>query len=344
MQTSNFLRTFGEAFRQGCRSCFQSVQWSVISKKTLFWEISSFLHVFGLSVKKNEDRWRKSFARASNEKPMYLDDCSRKTTLVVRKTLSCIFEPSVKKVWEIDEIISAVVFEKVFTFPEKNFARKFFFVKIMFFFQFFFDIELSVLRPCAETLLQESQEIDLETQQKFLWGKLSFKIVSFCSFCRHRISFGLSSKVFDGVVESVSRVFSRELSAKTHFWDLSNFLHVFGLSVKKMRTVGEKASQGLQMRNLCIWMIFLRKTTLVVRKSFSSIFELSEKKVRELDQKIPAVFSKENSTFPAKNFARKLFFREYYVFFSLFFDIELLNLKSLICKPNQKVCGRIFFL
>ena len=36
MQTSNFLRTFGEAFRQGCRNCIQSVQWSVISKNTLF--------------------------------------------------------------------------------------------------------------------------------------------------------------------------------------------------------------------------------------------------------------------------------------------------------------------
>ena len=36
MQTSNFLRTFGEAFRQGCRNCIQSVQWSVISQNTLF--------------------------------------------------------------------------------------------------------------------------------------------------------------------------------------------------------------------------------------------------------------------------------------------------------------------
>ena len=156
MQTSNFLRTFGEAFRQGCRSCFQSVQWSVISKKTLFWEISSFLHVFGLSVKKNEDRWRKSFARASNEKSMYLDDFLRKTTLVVRKTLSFIFELSEKKVWEIDEIISAVFSKENSTFPDKSVARKLFFCKYYVFFHCFsilrYLFSISLLELCCKNL------------------------------------------------------------------------------------------------------------------------------------------------------------------------------------------------
>ena len=86
----------------------------------------------------------------------------------------------------------------------------------MFFFTFF-HLELSVLRLFAGTLLQESQKIDLETQQKILWRKLFFKIVSFCNFCRHRISFGLSPKLLDKVAETVFRVFSGALSAKRHF-------------------------------------------------------------------------------------------------------------------------------
>ena len=246
MQTPNFLRTFGEAFRQGCRNCFQSVQWSVICKKTLFWEISSFLHVFGLSVKKNEDRWRKSFARASNEKPMYLDDCSRKTTLVVRKTLSCIFEPSVKKVWEIDEIISAVVFEKGFTFPEKNFARNFFFVKIMFFFQFFSTLSylfsISLLKFAAGI----SKDWSGYPTKNFVW-KTFFKIVSFCNFCRHRISFGLSAKLFDRVAETIFRVFSGALSAKRQFsWNFLLFACFRTLSEIKWGPLAKKLRKSFK--------------------------------------------------------------------------------------------------
>ena len=133
MQTSNFLRTFGEAFGQGCRNCIQSVQWSVISKNTLLEQFLTFC-MFSDSQLRNEDRWRKSFSRASNEKSMYLDDFLRKTTLVVRKTLSFIFELSEKKVWEIDEIISAVFSKGNSTFPDKSVARKLFFRKYYVFF------------------------------------------------------------------------------------------------------------------------------------------------------------------------------------------------------------------
>ena len=149
---SDFRRSFSTRLPKLYSEC--SVE--RYQQRDTFRENSYFLHVFGLSVKKNEERWRKSFARASNEKPMYLDDCSRKTTLVVRKTLSCNFEPSVKKVWEIDEIISAVVFEKGFTFPEKIFARKIFSVKIMIFFHSFSTLSylfsISLLKICCRNL------------------------------------------------------------------------------------------------------------------------------------------------------------------------------------------------
>ena len=177
MQTSNFLRTFGEAFRQGCRNCIQSVQWSVISKNTLFEKFLIFCMFSDSQWKKMRTVGEKASARASNEISMYLDDCSRKTTLVVRKTLSSIFELSEEKVREIDEIISAVFSKENSTFPAKNFARKLFFRENCVFFSLFFVIELSVLSLFAEKLLQESQKFDLETQQKVLWGNLFFKIV-----------------------------------------------------------------------------------------------------------------------------------------------------------------------
>ena len=198
----------------------------------------------------------------------------------------------------------------------------------MFFFHFFSTLSylfsVLVLKLCCRNL----KKLIWKPNKNFCGENFLLKLCRFVVFAdtefpsdfRRRFSTGLSKVYPECSVESYQQ--------KHTFGDLSNFLHVFGLSVKKMRTVGEKASQGLQMRNLCIWMIFLRKTTLVVRKSFSSIFELSEKKVRELDQKIPAVFSKENSTFPAKNFARKLFFREYYVFFFTFFR------HWVICSPS----------
>ena len=197
----------------------------------------------------------------------------------------------------------------------------------MFFFHFFSTLSylfsVLVLKLCCRNL----KKLIWKPNKNFCGENFLLKLCRFVVFAdtefpsdfRRRFSTGLSKVYPECSVESYQQ--------KHTFGDLSNFLHVFGLSVKfRPLNFSRKwghASQGLQMRNLCIWMIFLRKTTLVVRKSFSSTFELSEKKVRELDQKIPAVFSKENSTFPAKNFARKLFFREYYVFFSLFFDIEL---------------------
>ena len=136
MQTSNFLRTFGEAFRQGCRNCIQSVQWSVIGKKTLFRENSSFLHVFGLSVKKMRTVGEKVLQELQMRN-MYLDACLRKTTLVVRKTLSSIFELSEKKVRELDQKFPAVFSKENSTFPDKTFARKLPFRKFYVFFTFF---------------------------------------------------------------------------------------------------------------------------------------------------------------------------------------------------------------
>ena len=151
-----FPSDFRRSFSTGLPKLYSECSVERYQQGDTFREFSYFLQIFGLSVKKNEDRWRKSFARASNEKSMYLDDCSRKTTLVVRKTLSSIFEFSEEKVREIDEIISAVVFEKDFTFPEKNFAWKFFFVKIMFFFHFLSTLSylffVRVLKFCCRNL------------------------------------------------------------------------------------------------------------------------------------------------------------------------------------------------
>ena len=136
MQTSNFLRTFSEAFRQGCRNCIQSDQWSVISKKTLFRENSSFLHVFGLSVKKMRTVGEKVLQELQMRN-MYLDACLRKTTLVVRKTLSSFFELSEKKVRELDQKFPAVFSKEILLFQPKILLENYFFVRIMFFFTFF---------------------------------------------------------------------------------------------------------------------------------------------------------------------------------------------------------------
>ena len=156
MQTSNFLRTFGEAFRQGCRNCIQSVQWSVISKETLFVKFLTFCKFSDSQWKKMRTVGEKASARASNEKSMYLDDFLRKTTLVVRKTLSSIFELSEKKVWEIDEIISAVFSKENSTFPDKSVARKLFFRKYYVFFHCFsilsYLFSISLLELCCKNL------------------------------------------------------------------------------------------------------------------------------------------------------------------------------------------------
>ena len=148
-----FPSDFRRSFSTGLPKLYSECSVERYQQRDTFCEISYFLHVFGLSVKKNEDRWRKSFARASNEKSMYLDDCLRKQTLVVRKTLSSIFELWEEKVREIDEIISAVFSKENSTFPDKTFARKLFFREFYVFFLLFFDIETSALRLFAETLL-----------------------------------------------------------------------------------------------------------------------------------------------------------------------------------------------
>ena len=152
MQTSNFLRTFSEAFRQGCRNCIQSVQWSVISKNTLFEKIptvcmfsDSQLRKWGPLAKKlrKSFKWEIYVFRWLFEKD---NACCWENTFLY-------FELFEKKVWEIDEIISAVFSKENSTFPDKSFARKLFFREYYVFFSLFFDLELSVLRLLAGTLL-----------------------------------------------------------------------------------------------------------------------------------------------------------------------------------------------
>ena len=147
---------FRRSFSTGLPKLYSECSVERYQQRDTFWEISYFLHVFGLSVKKNEDRWRKSFARASNEKSMFLDDCSRKKTLVVRKTFSSIFELSEKKVRELDEKIPAVFSKEILLFQPKILLEKYFFLKIMFSFHFFSTLSylfsVSVLKLCCRDL------------------------------------------------------------------------------------------------------------------------------------------------------------------------------------------------
>ena len=246
-----FPSDFQRSFSTGLPKLYPECSVERYQQRDIFREISYLLHVFGLSVKKSEDRWRKSFARASNEKFMYLDDCLRKQTLVDRKTLSSFFELSEKKVREIDEIISAVFFRKSSTFPEKIFARKFFFVKIMFFFTIFrhwFICSPSLCWNFAEWI----SKIWSENPTKILWKNLFFNVCSFVIFADIEFPSDFRRSFSTGLPKLYPECWVERYQQKHTFREFSNFLHVFGLSVKKMRSVGEKPSQELQMRNLCI--------------------------------------------------------------------------------------------
>ena len=251
MQTSNFLRTFGEAFRQGCRNCIQSVQWSVISKKTLFRENSSFLHVFGLSVKKMRTVGEKVLQELQMRN-MYLDACLRKTTLVVRKTLSSIFELSEKKVRELDQKFPAVFSKEILLFQPKILLENYFFVKIVFFFHFFsllsYLFSVYLLKNCCRNL----KSLIWKPNKKFCGGIFFLKLCSFVIFADIEFPPDFQRSFSTGLPELYPECSVERYQQKHTFRENSNCLHVFGLSVKKMRTVGEKASQELQMRNLCI--------------------------------------------------------------------------------------------
>ena len=187
-----------------------------------------------------------------------------------------------------------------------------------------------------------------------MWENLFFiKLCSFVTFAGIEVSSDFGRSFPTGLSKLYSECSVESYQQRTLFRENSSFLHVFGLSVKKMRTVGEKVLQELQMRNMYLDDC-LRKTTPVVRKTLSSIFELSEKKVRELDQKFPAVFSKEILLFQPKILLENYFFVKIMFFFTFFsllsylFSVSLLkiccrNLKSLIWKPNKKFCGESFF-
>ena len=142
--------------------------------------------------------------------------------------------------------------------------------------------------------------------------------MSFCNFCRHRISFGLSAKLLDGVSKVYPECSVESYQQKHTFGDISNFLHVFGLSVKKMRTVGEKAPQELQMRNLCIWMIFWERQRLLLGKHFNPISNSQRKKFGNLIKKFRQFFPKRILLFQPKILLEKYFFVNIMFFFTFF--------------------------
>ena len=176
MQTPNFLRTFGEALRRGCRKCIQSVQWSVISKNTLFENFLTFCMFSDSQLRKWEalaKNLRKSFKweiyvfRWLFEKD---NACCWENIILHFRTLG---EKGLRN-WSNN---LGSFFQREFYVSRQKFCSKIIFSWKLCFFSLFFVIELSVLRLFAENLLQESQKFDLETQQKVLWGNLFFKIV-----------------------------------------------------------------------------------------------------------------------------------------------------------------------
>ena len=218
-------------------------------------------------------------------------------------------------------------FQKEFYVSRGKFCSKTFFRENYVFFSPFFDIELSGLRLCAETLLQESQKIDLETQQNILWKNFFLKLCSFVIFADIEFPSDFRRSFSTGLPKLYSECSVERYQQRDTFREISYFLQIFGLSVKKNEDRWRKSFARASNEKSMYLDDFLRKTTLVVRKTLSFIFELSEKKVWEIDEIISAVFSKENSTFPDKSVARKLFFRKYYVFFTVFRS-------CVICSPS----------
>ena len=143
-------------------------------------------------------------------------------------------------------------FQKEFYVSREKFCSKILFRENYVFFSLFFDIDLSVLRLFAETLLKESQKFDLKTQPKICGRIFFFKLCSFVIFADIEFPSDFRRSFSTGLPKLYPECSVERYQQKHTFREISNFLHVFGLSVKKMRSVGEKALQELQMRNLCI--------------------------------------------------------------------------------------------
>ena len=245
-------------------------------------------------------------------------------------------------------------FRKGFYVSREKICSKDFFRENYVFFSLFFDIELSVFHLLAGNLLQKSQKIDLETQQNILWKNFFFKLCSFVIFADIEFPSDFRRSFSTGLPKLYSECSVERYQQRDTFWEISYFLHVFGLSVKKNEDRWRKSFARASNEKSKFLDDCSRKKTLVVRKTFSAIFELSEKKVRELDEKIPAVFSKEILLFQPKILLEKYFFLKIMFSFHFFstlsylFSVSVLklccrNLKRLIWKPNKKVCGENFF-
>ena len=285
-----------------------------------------------------------------------MDEFLRKTTLVVRKTFSSIFDLSEKKVRELDEKIPAVFSKEILLFQPKILLENYFFLKIMFSFHFFSTLSylfsISVLKLCC----RNPKRLIWKPNKKFCGEKKFFlKLCRFVNFADTEFPSDFR-RSFSTVLSKVYPECSVESYQQKHtFGDISNFLHVFGHSVKKMRTVGEKASQELQMRNLSIWMIFWERQRLLLGKLFPPFSISQRKKFGNLMKKFRQLFPK-RFYFSSQKFCSKIIFSWIFCFFfhffsllSYLFSVSLLkiwcrNLKSLIWKPNKKFCGGIFFL
>ena len=157
-----------------------------------------------------------------------------------------------KKVRKLIKIISAVFFQKDFYVSREKFCSKIFFSRKLCFFHFFSTLSylfcLSVLKLCCRNL----KRLIWKPNKKFYGKNFFLLLCSFVSFADTEIPSDFRWSFSTGLSKVYPECSVDRYQQKHTFRENSNFLHVFGLSVRKMRTVGEKASQELQMRNLCI--------------------------------------------------------------------------------------------
>ena len=286
---------------------------------------------------------------------MFLDDCSRKTTLVVRKTNSSIFGLPEKKVRELDEKIPAVFSKEILLFQPKILLENYFFLKIMFSFHFFSTLSylfsVSVLKLCCRNL----KRLIWKTNKKFCGENFFLKLCRFVNFADTEFPPDFR-RSFSTVLSKVYPECSVESYQQKHtFGDVSNFLHVFGLSVRKMGTVGEKASQELQMRNLSIWMIFWERQRLLLGKHFPPFWTLGEKSSGTWWKNFCSFFQRE-FFFSRQKFCSKIIFSWKLCFLFTFFRHWVICSPSLcwnfaagISKnwsrnPTKNFVGKIFFV
>ena len=191
----------------------------------------------------------------------------RKTTLVVRKTLSSIFELSEKKVREIDQIVLAVFSKENSTFPDKIFDRKLFFPENYVFFHFFRHWVICSPSLCWKFAAGFSKDWSGNPTKIFVEESFFFKIVYFCNFCRHRFSLGLSAKLLDRLSKPHAE-FSAERYQQEDFFRAKKLTFcTFSNYYKKIQVPWQRRFlQVFQIRNLCVRRNFLRKHPVVVEK------------------------------------------------------------------------------